>query len=107
MSCALSIHQKECQKSLGCALSIEKYGNLFFFYLQAEECEEIYVAVREYKYPVYVDNRTNEEKILHEAEYYIRMLANKEKYWNDMSIQIPLKRIMPYVPMSDSLSVLR
>ena len=32
-SCALSIHQKECRKSLGCALyirwalSIEKYGN--------------------------------------------------------------------------------
>jgi hypothetical protein len=27
-SCALSIHQKECRKSLGCALSIKKYGNL-------------------------------------------------------------------------------
>ena len=36
-SCALSIHQKECRKSLGCALyircalSIEKYGNLYLF----------------------------------------------------------------------------
>ena len=28
MSCTLSIHQKVCQKSLGCALSIEKYSNL-------------------------------------------------------------------------------
>jgi hypothetical protein len=27
--CALSIHQQECRKSLGCALSIGKYGNLF------------------------------------------------------------------------------
>ena len=24
---ALSVHQKECRKSLGCALSIEKYGS--------------------------------------------------------------------------------
>jgi hypothetical protein len=65
------------------------------------------VAVREYKYPFYVDCRTNEEKILHEAEYYIRILANKEEYWNDMRIPIPLKHIMPYVPMANSLSVLR
>lgn len=65
------------------------------------------MTVREYNYPFYVDNRTNEEKILHEAEYYIRMLANSEEYWSDMSIQIPLKRIMQYVPMSNSLSVLR
>jgi hypothetical protein len=82
-------------------------SNLFFFYLQVEECEETYVAVRDYQYPFYVDNRTNEEKILHEAEYYIRMLANNEKYWSDMSIRIPLKHIMPYVPVSNSLSVLR
>jgi hypothetical protein len=82
-------------------------SNLFFFYLQAEVCEESYVAVREYKYPFYVDYRTNEEKILHEAEYYIQMLANKEEYWSDMSIQIPLKHIMPFVPMANSLSVLR
>jgi len=27
-SCALSIHQKECRKILGCALSIEKYGGI-------------------------------------------------------------------------------
>jgi hypothetical protein len=27
MGCALSIHQKECRKSLGCALSTGKYGN--------------------------------------------------------------------------------
>ena len=65
------------------------------------------MAVREYKYPFYVDNRTNEEKILHEAEYYIRMLANNEEYWNDVCIHIPLKDILPYVPMSNSLSVLR
>jgi len=65
------------------------------------------VVVREYKYPFYVDNRTNEEKILHEAEYYIRMLANNEEYWSDVSIQIPLKHIMLHVPMSNSLSVLR
>jgi hypothetical protein len=65
------------------------------------------VAVREYKYPLYVDNRTNEEKILHEAEYYIRILAKNEEYWSDMNIQIPLKHIMPHVPMSNSLSVLR
>jgi len=82
-------------------------SNLFFFYFQAEECEESYVAVREYQYPVYVDNRTNEEKILHEAEYYIHMLANNEEYWSDRSIQIPLKHIMPYVPVSNSLSELR
>jgi len=34
MSCALSIHQKECQKSLGCALSIEKYGHRSFQNIQ-------------------------------------------------------------------------
>ena len=33
MSCALSIHQKECRKSLGCALSIEKYGSFLFMIL--------------------------------------------------------------------------
>lgn len=65
------------------------------------------MAVTEYKYPFYVDNRTNEEKILHEAEYYIRMLANKEEYWSDMSIQIPLKHIMPYMLVSVSMSELR
>jgi hypothetical protein len=27
MGCALYVHQKECQKRLGCALSTEKYGN--------------------------------------------------------------------------------
>jgi hypothetical protein len=26
--CALSVHQKKCQKSLGCALSIKKYGTI-------------------------------------------------------------------------------
>jgi hypothetical protein len=30
VSCALSIHKKECRKSLGCALSIEKYGTCFY-----------------------------------------------------------------------------
>jgi hypothetical protein len=39
-SCALSIHQKECRNSLGCALSIEKHGNihcthLFIFLVHA------------------------------------------------------------------------
>jgi hypothetical protein len=29
MGCALSIHQKECRKSLGCALSTGKYGICF------------------------------------------------------------------------------
>ena len=29
-SCELSIHQKECRKSLGCALSIEKYVSCIF-----------------------------------------------------------------------------
>lgn len=65
------------------------------------------MAVREYKYPVYVDNRTNEEKILHEAEYCIHMFAKNEEYWSDMNIQIPLKHIVPYVPVSNSVSVLR
>lgn len=65
------------------------------------------MAVREYKYPFFVDNRTNEEKILHEAEYCIRMLAGKEEYWSDMSIQIPLKHVMPYVSLSNSMSELR
>jgi hypothetical protein len=27
MGCALSIHQKECRKILGCVLSTRKYGN--------------------------------------------------------------------------------
>ena len=42
MSCALSIHQKECRKSLGCALYIrcalptEKYGTSFL--LDPDNC---------------------------------------------------------------------
>jgi hypothetical protein len=65
------------------------------------------VAVKEYKYPFYVDKRTNEVKILNDAEYYIRLLANNEEYWSDMNIQIPLKHIMPHVALCNSVSVLR
>jgi hypothetical protein len=28
MGCTLSIHQKECRRSLGCTLSARKYGTL-------------------------------------------------------------------------------
>ena len=43
-SCALSVHQKECRKSLGCALyircalSVEKYGNIHILH---KPCAEI------------------------------------------------------------------
>jgi hypothetical protein len=76
--------------------------------LKEEECEEKYVAVREYEYPIYVDNRTNEEKILHNAEYYIHLLANKEEYCSDVNIEIPLQHVLPHMKMwCNSTSVLR
>ncbi|KAJ4444026.1 hypothetical protein ANN_05815 [Periplaneta americana] len=76
--------------------------------LKMLQSEEKYVLVREYSYPVRVDNRTDEEKILHQAEYYIRVLADNEKYCRDMSIQIPVQDLLPHVRLwCDSVSVLR
>jgi hypothetical protein len=76
-------------------------------YFKVEECEETYVLVRKYEYPFYIDNRTDEEKILHTAEYYIRLLASNEKYLSDMSIRIPLQHLLPHLDMCDSASKLR
>lgn len=59
--------------------------------------EDKYVTMQEYIYPVYVDNRTNEEKILHKAEYYIRLYATIEESYNDVNEKIPLRLLLPHV----------
>jgi hypothetical protein len=72
--------------------------------VKVEECEESYVTVREYIYPFHVV----EKNVLRVAEYYIRLLASDEKYCNDMSIQIPLRLLLPHVEMwCNSTSLLR
>ncbi|KDR18020.1 hypothetical protein L798_07812 [Zootermopsis nevadensis] len=72
------------------------------------EEEDKYVTMQEYIYPVYVDNRTNEEKILHKAEYYIRLYATIEESYNDVNEKIPLRLLLPHVKRwCTSPSVLR
>jgi hypothetical protein len=66
------------------------------------------VTVREYNYPFYVDDRTDEEKTLQNAEYYISLLTREEEFWSDVNIQIPLQRLLPHVEMwCNSTLVLR
>ncbi|KAJ9582044.1 hypothetical protein L9F63_003627 [Diploptera punctata] len=64
---------------------------------ETEESDVVYEEIRCYEFPYHIDNRTDDEKILHEAEYYIRVLAMYDKYNTDKGIYIPLKQILPRV----------
>ena len=57
----------------------------------------MYEEIRKYEFPYYVDSRTEDEKILHEAEYYIRMLAFKERYDTENGVCIPLCKVLHHV----------
>ncbi|XP_072743769.1 uncharacterized protein Hen1 [Anoplolepis gracilipes] len=64
-----------------------------------EECNKIvgvdglFKTVARYEYPLYVDNRTDEEKLLHEATYHIITLA----YAQENRDEIILSDILPYL----------
>lgn len=52
--------------------------------------ENLFKVVARYEYPFQIDNRSDEEKIVDEASYYIRHLS----YQDDMEEEVPLKLIL-------------
>lgn len=64
-----------------------------------EECNKIigvdglFKTVAKYDYPIYVDNRSDKEKLLHEATYHIINLA----YTEESRDEVILSDILPYL----------
>ncbi|EFN74217.1 UPF0486 protein C1orf59-like protein [Camponotus floridanus] len=64
-----------------------------------EECNKIigvdglFKTVARYDYPVYVDTRSDEEKLLHEATYHITTLA----FFQENRDEVILSNILPYL----------
>ncbi|XP_070156491.1 putative uncharacterized protein DDB_G0282129 isoform X2 [Polyergus mexicanus] len=64
-----------------------------------EECNKIigvdglFKTVARYDYPIYVDNRSDTEKLLHEATYHIMKLASTEENQDE----VVLSDILPYL----------
>ncbi|XP_050466174.1 probable serine/threonine-protein kinase DDB_G0278845 [Cataglyphis hispanica] len=64
-----------------------------------EECNKIigvdglFKIVARYDYPIYVDNRSDEEKLLHEATYHIMKLA----YTQEIQDEVLLSDVLPYL----------
>lgn len=52
--------------------------------------ENLFKVVARFEYPFQIDNRSDEEKIVDEASYYIRHLS----YQDDMEEEVPLKLIL-------------
>ncbi|XP_060812750.1 uncharacterized protein LOC132905464 [Bombus pascuorum] len=52
--------------------------------------DNLFKVVARYEYPFQIDNRSDEEKIVDEASYYIRHLS----YQDDMEEEVPLKLIL-------------
>lgn len=52
--------------------------------------ENLFKVVARYEYPFQIDNRSDEQKIVDEASYYIRHLS----YQDDMEEEVPLKLIL-------------
>lgn len=64
-----------------------------------EECNKIigvdglFKIVARYNYPIYIDNRSDEEKLLHEATYHIMKLA----YAQEIQDEVLLSDVLPYL----------
>ncbi|PSN46366.1 hypothetical protein C0J52_05728 [Blattella germanica] len=74
--------------------------------LKPEESELVYSVIRTYEHPFHIDHRTDEQKILHEAEYYMRKRCTDDQY--SSVCRIPLSHILPWVKKwTDSISKLK
>ncbi|XP_071879014.1 hen1 methyltransferase [Bombus fervidus] len=81
----------EGSEHLGCCTQMAVFHRIY----EKEETyspgiENLFKVVARYEYPFQVDNRSDEEKIVDEASYYIRHLS----YQDDMEEEVPLKLIL-------------
>lgn len=71
--------------------------------IRNDQYESKYKLIYETKYPVCIDNRTLDEKVLEEIQYKLEMLANPndvryDEFINDGDrLLIPIKDIVPFV----------
>ena len=81
----------EGSEHLGCCTQMAVFHRVY----EKEEVhssgiENLFKVVARYEYPFQIDNRSDEEKIVDEASYYIRHLS----YQDDMEEEVPLKLIL-------------
>ncbi|XP_012282411.1 uncharacterized protein LOC105700806 [Orussus abietinus] len=70
-----------------------------------EGIEGLFKEVISDEYPVCIDNRSDAEKILHEATYYIHQIASCDE---DMSEEVPLESLLLYMgSLNISLEILK
>nr|XP_003699897.1 PREDICTED: uncharacterized protein LOC100881302 [Megachile rotundata] len=81
----------EGSEDLGCCTQMAIFHRLS----EKDSCntgiEGLFVTVAKYEYPFRVDNRSDEQKILDEAEYYIRHLSFQD---SDMEEEVPLTKLL-------------
>ncbi|KAK9306340.1 hypothetical protein QLX08_003025 [Tetragonisca angustula] len=81
----------EGSEHLGCCTQMAVFHRIYEFEFCNPGIENLFKLIARYDYPFQVDNRSDEEKILDDATYYIRYLSSEDP---DLEEEIPLHTLL-------------
>ncbi|XP_043515367.1 myb-like protein A [Frieseomelitta varia] len=82
----------EGSEHLGCCTQMAVFHRIYEFEFCNPGIENLFKLITRYDYPFKVDNRSDEQKILDDATYYIRYLSYEDP---ELEQEIPLHTLLP------------